>query len=66
MQHVNCLSEPYSIHDTKGVAVEVVNDFQNAGTHKSFQGLYVGCLQAQLGIPKRTANAPPDIVGEYS
>ena len=66
MQHVNCLGEPYSVHGTKGVAVEVVNDLQNAGPHKSFQRLCVRCLQAQLGIPERTANAPPNIFGEYS
>jgi len=64
VQHIDGAGEPDGVDGSIGVTIEVVDDLQHAGAAESPERLGEGCLEAELRIPERTADSPPDFLRE--
>src|ERR1700680_215824 len=64
VQHIDGADEPDGVDGSIGFTIEVVDDLQHAGAAESTERLGEGCLEAELRIPERTADSPPDFLRE--
>ena len=49
-----------------GVAVEVIDDFENAPADEALQGFGIAVFRAILGIVESEADEPPNRIGELA
>ena len=64
VQHVYGSGKANGINGTEGVAIEIVDNLENARAAKSFEWFRVRRLPAQLRIPKRATDSPANLLGE--
>src|ERR1700724_4669391 len=64
VHHIDGSGEPDGVDGSIGVTIEVVDDLQHAGAAESTERLGEGCLEAELRIPERSADSPPDFLRE--
>src|SRR4051812_30894043 len=64
VQHVDDSGETDGVDGAVRISLEVVHDLEHAGTAKSLEWFRIARLEADLRIPKRATDAPPDVLRE--
>jgi len=64
VEHVDDPGEADGIDGSVRIAVEVIDDLQNACTTKSLERFGEGSLETHLGIPERPTDLAPDFFWE--